>query len=58
MAKRPASYVCQSCGAVSTRWAGRCAACGEWNSISEEVTTQALAAPGTGLIKASKGKSL
>ncbi len=30
-------YVCQSCGAVSTKWSGRCAACGEWNSLTEEV---------------------
>jgi len=29
-------YVCQACGAVSAKWAGRCSACGEWNSLSEE----------------------
>ncbi|MBB5519924.1 DNA repair protein RadA [Amphiplicatus metriothermophilus] len=27
------SYVCQSCGAVYGKWAGRCDACGEWNTI-------------------------
>ncbi|MEQ1717582.1 MAG: hypothetical protein ABL907_16660, partial [Hyphomicrobium sp.] len=26
------SFVCQTCGAVSTRWSGKCVACGEWNS--------------------------
>ena len=26
------SFVCQNCGAVSPRWAGKCAACGEWNT--------------------------
>lgn len=36
MAKPSRSYVCQSCGAVSARWAGRCGSCGEWNSITEE----------------------
>jgi DNA repair protein RadA/Sms len=29
-------YVCQSCGAVTAKWAGRCSACGEWNSLTEE----------------------
>jgi DNA repair protein RadA/Sms len=58
MAKRSPSFVCQSCGAISSRWAGKCAACGDWNSITEEVTEAALQAPGTGLAKAAKGKSL
>jgi len=29
-------YVCQSCGAVHAKWAGRCEACGDWNTLSEE----------------------
>lgn len=36
MAKRSSRFVCQSCGSVTTKWAGRCDACGEWNSIQEE----------------------
>jgi DNA repair protein RadA/Sms len=33
---KPASrFVCQSCGAVTPKWAGRCEACGEWNSVEE-----------------------
>ncbi|WP_319773615.1 DNA repair protein RadA [Breoghania sp.] len=36
MAKRTTQYVCQNCGAVTARWAGKCDACGEWNSIVEE----------------------
>ncbi|MCB9948440.1 MAG: DNA repair protein RadA [Rhodospirillaceae bacterium] len=37
VARRTASrYVCQDCGAVAPRWAGRCDACGAWNSIVEE----------------------
>lgn len=36
MARPSERFVCQSCGAVSAKWAGRCDACGEWNSISEE----------------------
>lgn len=38
MAKAQKTYVCQSCGAVSPRWAGKCDACNEWNTLSEEVT--------------------
>ncbi len=37
MAKPAARYVCQSCGAVAPKWAGRCESCAEWNTIIEEV---------------------
>ena len=33
-------YVCQSCGGVHSRWVGRCEACGEWNTISEELAAE------------------
>ena len=37
MAKAERSaFVCQSCGALAARWAGKCAACGEWNTLLEE----------------------
>jgi DNA repair protein RadA/Sms len=36
MAKSVARFVCQSCGAVTSRWAGRCETCGAWNTILEE----------------------
>ncbi len=36
MAKVSKTFVCQSCGAVSAKWSGRCGACEEWNSIVEE----------------------
>lgn len=40
MAKRPSTqFVCQSCGAVHSKWAGRCDACGEWNTLVEESAT-------------------
>lgn len=38
MAKPANTFVCQSCGAISAKWAGRCEACGEWNTIVEEAT--------------------
>ena len=36
MAKTSRAFVCQACGAVTARWSGKCASCGEWNSIIEE----------------------
>jgi len=49
MAKAVKHYVCQACGAVGSKWQGRCVACGAWNSIIEEAP---LEAPGFAL----KGK--
>ena len=37
MAAPAQRYACQECGAVNAKWAGRCDACGAWNSIVEEV---------------------
>ena len=37
MAKIKTSYFCQSCGQQSSKWQGRCPACGEWNTFVEEV---------------------
>ena len=36
VAKPVARYVCQSCGAAYPKWAGKCDACGEWNTLVEE----------------------
>jgi DNA repair protein RadA/Sms len=36
MGKSSASFVCQSCGASTSKWAGKCEACGGWNTIVEE----------------------
>jgi len=49
-----ALYVCQACGATSPRWAGKCGACGEWNTLAEE--TDAGPPPGSGLSRLSKGR--
>ena len=42
MAKPTKSFVCQSCGAATPRWAGKCEACGEWNTIVEEAPREVL----------------
>ena len=36
MARPRSQYVCQECGAVSSRWAGKCEQCDAWNSLVEE----------------------
>ena len=36
MSKASPHFVCASCGASHTKWAGRCDACGAWNSVSQE----------------------
>ena len=36
MAKSTTSYSCSACGNVTTKWSGRCEACGEWNTIVED----------------------
>ena len=50
------SFVCQTCGAVSSRWAGKCPGCGDWNTMVEEATGPAP--PGSGISKASSGRKL
>ena len=30
------SYSCNACGALTSKWSGRCDSCGEWNSIVED----------------------
>ena len=52
MARTVARFVCQSCGAVTSKWSGRCESCGEWNTIVEETPRPgpaAKAAPGRGI---------
>jgi len=40
MTRRPA-FACTACGATFAKWAGRCDACGAWNTIVEEPATAA-----------------
>jgi DNA repair protein RadA/Sms len=54
MAKAQERFVCQECGAVHSRWQGKCDACSAWNSIVEEA--QRMAAPGG--LRQGKGRKL
>ncbi|MBR4306241.1 MAG: DNA repair protein RadA [Ruminiclostridium sp.] len=51
MAKAKTVYSCSECGQQYPKWAGRCNACGAWNSLTEEVVVKQTAS-------ASKGASL
>jgi DNA repair protein RadA/Sms len=51
MARALSAFVCQTCGTVAGKWAGRCEGCGAWNTLLEEPTA-AAEAPGSGLAAA------
>lgn len=40
MGKPARIFVCQSCGSVHGKWAGRCDSCGQWNTLVEEMPSQ------------------
>ena len=54
MAKRSSRYVCSNCGATASSWAGKCAECGEWNTMQEEAVLDSGIVNGT----ASNGRAL
>ena len=42
MAKSSKSYSCQACGAVTSKWSGKCESCLEWNTITEEIVEASI----------------
>jgi DNA repair protein RadA/Sms len=54
-AKNRNPHICQACGAVHSKWSGKCDACGAWNTLVEEVIE---AVPGPGLGGKRGGRSL
>ncbi|MBR9826082.1 MAG: DNA repair protein RadA [Alphaproteobacteria bacterium] len=42
MARGDNVYVCQSCGSIQSKWAGRCDSCGAWNTLVEEAPSAPL----------------
>jgi len=40
MAKTKTTFFCQNCGNQSSKWLGKCPACGEWNTYVEEVISK------------------
>ncbi len=55
MAKDP-SFSCTACGALHTKWSGRCDACGAWNSIVEE--TPLASGPATKTLGGKRGSAI
>src|SRR6056297_65952 len=53
---KTASFSCSACGAVYSKWSGRCDACGEWNSIVED--TPLSTGPGSKSLGAKRGATL
>ncbi|HBZ35730.1 MAG TPA: DNA repair protein RadA, partial [Rikenellaceae bacterium] len=56
MAKVKKAWFCTSCGNESPKWMGRCPACGEWNTLQEEIVSKEnpLRGPSTSLRNGSR----
>ena len=53
-------FVCQECGSQASKWMGRCADCGAWNSLVEERAVEAAppaASPGAASSRYALGRS-
>lgn len=50
MAKKTTRYVCANCGAISSSYSGRCAQCGEWNTLQEQLSPSAAGGRATGSV--------
>ncbi|AQX18550.1 MULTISPECIES: DNA repair protein RadA [unclassified Bartonella] len=42
MVRNRLQFICQDCGTVHSRWAGKCHSCGNWNSLTEEGTNSGV----------------
>ena len=40
MAKIKKAWFCSACGNESAKWMGKCPACGEWNTMVEEIVSK------------------
>ncbi len=38
--KLKTQFVCTACGGISSKWAGKCPHCGEWNTLQESIATK------------------
>ena len=58
MAKSRIQFICQACGNVSSRWAGKCDACGEWNTLIEEGTAGGIGSGPASARSSRKGRAV
>jgi DNA repair protein RadA/Sms len=49
MGRSRTQFVCQNCGAVSSKWVGQCGDCGAWNSFIEGAAEKPRAGAGRGV---------
>ena len=54
MAKQKKAYFCRECGFEAPKWLGRCPACGEWNTFTEEIVVKASSASASVVANASQ----
>lgn len=57
MAKIKTAFFCQTCGAQSARWIGKCPSCGEWNTYVEEVLQKDSGSTGSAAVRMLKQQS-
>src|SRR5690606_12676219 len=58
MAKARVQFICQNCGSVHSRWAGKCDSCGEWNTLVEEGTNSGIGAGPGAILSKRKGRAV
>lgn len=58
MAKTRVQFICQNCGAVHSRWAGKCDLCGEWNTLIEEGTNSGIGSGPAAMLSKRKGRAV
>ncbi len=59
MARARVQFICQNCGTVHARWAGKCDGCGAWNTLVEEGTSSGIGSgPQAASRKARKGRAV
>jgi DNA repair protein RadA/Sms len=57
MPKQRSQYVCNQCGGEFPQYFGKCPACGEWNSLVEQVVTAPAAASGRATLSTPRSAS-
>jgi DNA repair protein RadA/Sms len=58
VARTVTSFVCQACGAVAPKWAGRCDACNGWNTLAEEAPAAPLSGSGGAVLPKGRASRL
>ncbi len=51
MAKLKKAFFCNECGAEFPKWIGKCPACGQWNTLQEEIISKPSATVASGVEK-------